>query len=314
MSFTFLIPYVGHHSAFVIGKGGSTIKKLMEETGCFIKAEKPNAAEGRPLPFFIVEGPNEKMVNQATIKIQTMLMTSMMRNEKTLKSQNDEMGQQLQHLELKVSNQAEEVDGSEVAALITACDEKADWIDILIRKLAEKDKQLESLLDISKEVILLCDKEAIKKILEKARSKDTEDVDDDSDVEDTGISYEKDVWIDRLTRKLAEKDTQLASLLDISKDTITSLASLLGSSTDTHEDEPREEEESDDDSDEEDEHISVDMGPLVKGKGKDPCTKSVCTGSPICCNCCENRCCRCSRSKEWSKFPSGTMVPPPWNP
>jgi len=237
-----------------------------------------------------------------------------MRNEKTLKSQNDEMGQKLQHLELKVSHQSEEADvSSDVSALITACDEKADWIDILIRKLAEKDQQLESLLDISKEVILLCDKEEIKKILEKALSKDKEtddDSDEEADVEETGISYEKDVWIDRLTRKLAEKDTQLASLLDISKDTITSLASLLGSSTDTHEEETDDDSDDDSDEEEDDEHISVDMGPLVKGK--DPCAKSVCTGSPICCNCCENMCCRCSRSKEWSKFPSGTMVPPKW--
>jgi hypothetical protein len=180
MPYIFLVPFVGHHSSFVIGKGGSTIKKLVEETGCFIKAEKSNVAEGRPLPFFHIEGPNEKMVNQATIRIQTMLMTSMMRNEKTIKSQIDELVQQNQFLELKVVDQTEEADV-------------------------------------------------------------------------------------------------------------------------------------------EDEHISVDMGPpkqtLVNDlKGKDPCAKSVCTGSPICCNCCERVCCRCSRSKEWSHYPSGHMVPPPWNP
>jgi hypothetical protein len=313
MPFTFLIPYVGRHSAFVIGKGGSTIKKLMEETGCFINAEKPNAAEGRPLPFFHIEGPNEKMVNQATIKIQTMLMTSMMRNEKTLTSQNDDMGQQLQHLELKASHQADEED---VAALITANEVKADWIDMLTRKLAEKDKELASLLDVSNEVILLCASVStcVKDTIEAKYTIEAEireeESDDDSNKE-TGISDEKDVWIDKLTRKLTEKDKQLTtltSLIDISKDTISSLTFLLGSSH------VKQEEESDDDSDEEeeaDEHISVDMGPLVnKVKGKDPCAKSVCTGSPICCNCCENRCCRCSRSKEWAKFPSGHMIPP----
>jgi hypothetical protein len=132
----FLIPFVGHHSSFVIGKGGSTIKKLMEETGCFIKAEKANVAEGRPLPFFHIEGPNEKMVNQATIQIQSMLMTSMMRNEKTLKSQNEEMTRQTNFLEMKVADQDED-DGTS--------DEKDVWIDKLTRKLVEKEIYIEKL-------------------------------------------------------------------------------------------------------------------------------------------------------------------------
>jgi len=113
----------------------------MEETGCFIKAEKANVGEGRPLPFFHIEGPNEKMVNQATIKIQTMLMTSMMRNEKTLKSQNDDMGQQIQHLELKASHQTEEADIEDTGI----SDEKYAWIDKLTRKLVEKETQVEQL-------------------------------------------------------------------------------------------------------------------------------------------------------------------------
>ena len=78
MTYTFRIPFVGHHSSIVNGKGGSTIKKLMVETGCFIKAENANVSEGRPLPFFHVEGLNEKMVNQAALQIQSMLMTPMM--------------------------------------------------------------------------------------------------------------------------------------------------------------------------------------------------------------------------------------------
>ena len=136
MTVTFLIPFVGHHSAFVIGKGGSTIKKMNGETGCFIKAEKANVGEGRPLPFFHIEGPNEKMVNQATIRIQTMLLTSMMRNEKTLKSQNEELSQQNQFLELKVADQDED-DGTG--------DEKDVWIDKLTRTLVEKEIYIEKL-------------------------------------------------------------------------------------------------------------------------------------------------------------------------
>ena len=110
----------------------------MEETGCFINAEKANVAEGRPLPFFHIEGPNEKMVNQATIQIQSMLMTSMMRNEKSLKSQNEEMTRQTNFLEMKVADQDED-DGTS--------DEKDVWIDKLTRKLVEKEIYIEKLND-----------------------------------------------------------------------------------------------------------------------------------------------------------------------
>jgi hypothetical protein len=126
------------------------------------------------------------------------------------------------------------------------------------------------------------------------------------------------------TEELAEKDKQIASLIDISDEKADWIYSLttklvekdeqLDISKDKH-DEPREEDSDED----EDEDISVDMGPpkqtLVNDlKGKDPCAKSVCTGAPICCNCCELVCCRCSRSNEWRHYPSGHMVPPPWNP
>ena len=326
MTYTFRIPFVGHHSSIVNGKGGSTIKKLMGETGCFIKAENANVSEGRPLPFFHIEGLNEKMVNQAALQIQSMLMTSMMRNEKSLKSQNEEMTRQTNFLEMKVVDQDVDQDvdqGVDQDVDDGTGDEKDVLIDSLTSKLAEKDQQIASLI--------------------------------------TTLDEKAD-WIDSLTSKLAEKDQQLSSLLDISKDPITSITSLQCSSNDTQEaqhghitlqmwlkrstmhthssqqsfsapsissSQPPMSctpvfaacEESDDDSEEEaEEPISVDIGPPkqtlvnnLKVKGKDPCAKSVCTGSPICCNCCENRCCRCSRSKEWSKFPSGHMVPPKWD-
>ena len=106
------------------------------ETGCFIKAEKANVSEGRPLPFFHIEGPNEKMVNQATIRIQTMLLTSMMRNEKTLKSQNEELSQQNQFLELKVADQDEDD---------ATGDEKDVCLSKLTRTLVEKEIYIEKL-------------------------------------------------------------------------------------------------------------------------------------------------------------------------
>ena len=114
MSYTELIPFVGRHSSIVIGKGGNTIKQLMRETGCFIKAEKPNASEGRPLPFFVVEGPHEKAVNQATIRIQRLLMNSMIRNEKKYNDENRELSERNQFLELKIADIEE--NGSDIGA------------------------------------------------------------------------------------------------------------------------------------------------------------------------------------------------------
>ena len=148
MTYTELIPFVGHHSSIVIGKGGSTIQHLMRETGCFIKAEKPNASAGRPLPFFAVQGPHEKAVNQATIRIQGLLMKSMMRHEKKYKDETGELSQRNQFLELKVADAEENrTDSDEEADGCSASlgDEKDRWIEKLTRKLTEKDQEIEQL-------------------------------------------------------------------------------------------------------------------------------------------------------------------------
>jgi len=140
MNYTELIPFVGHHSSIVIGKGGSTIKQLMRETGCFIKAEKPNASDGRPLPFFVVQGHHEKAVNQATIRIQRLLLNSMMRNEKKSKEETGELSQRNQFLELKVADTAENASDSGAEA-----DEDFNEKDLFIKKLTEKDQEIEAL-------------------------------------------------------------------------------------------------------------------------------------------------------------------------
>ena len=84
MTFTQSIPFTGNHSSIVIGKKGTTIKKLQAETGCFIQAKKPEPENSRPLPFFFVEGQNELQVLKCSIQIQGMLMKSLSRSEKQL--------------------------------------------------------------------------------------------------------------------------------------------------------------------------------------------------------------------------------------
>jgi hypothetical protein len=144
MTYTELIPFVGHHSSIVIGKGGSTIQQLMRETGCFIKAEKPNASAGRPLPFFAVQGPHEKAVNQATIRIQRLLMKSMMRHEKKYKDETGELSQRNQFLELKVADDEENRADSDAEA--DGCtDSVGNENDLWIEKLTEKDQEIEAL-------------------------------------------------------------------------------------------------------------------------------------------------------------------------
>ena len=115
----------------------------MRETGCFIEAKKPDASSKRPLPFFIVQGPNEKMVNQATIRIQQLLMSSMMRHEKKLRCDDEESTQRNQFLELKVADIEEYGDGDGDGDGST--DEKDRMIEKLTRKNTEKDDFIETL-------------------------------------------------------------------------------------------------------------------------------------------------------------------------
>jgi len=103
MNFTILVPFVGSHGSIVIGSGGRTITQIMRETGCFIQAEKPNSTLGRHLPFFVIKGQNEKFVNQATIRIQRLLMRSMIRKEQSAHNKSCELFSKIQELELKVS-------------------------------------------------------------------------------------------------------------------------------------------------------------------------------------------------------------------
>jgi hypothetical protein len=99
-----MIPYSGYHGAIVIGKGRSTINQLMTETGCFIQEKQPEIEYGRPTAYFYVEAPHEKALNQATIRIQRLLINSMMRNDKKLKSETEALGQENQHLQLIIAN------------------------------------------------------------------------------------------------------------------------------------------------------------------------------------------------------------------
>ena len=110
MAYVEFIPFTGHHGSIVIGKKGSTIKQLMFETGCNITARKPSPTEGRPFPFFSIEGPHEKAVNQATIRIQKLILSSMMRHEKNIQKEISETVERNQFLELKLSDQDEQND------------------------------------------------------------------------------------------------------------------------------------------------------------------------------------------------------------
>ena len=101
MNFTQSIPFTGNHISNVIGKKGETIIKLQKETGCFIEVKKAEPENGRPMPFIIIQGKNDKEVNTATIHVQVLLMKSMMLKESEYLYKIGELGQQNQFLELK---------------------------------------------------------------------------------------------------------------------------------------------------------------------------------------------------------------------
>ena len=109
MTFVHTIPFVGSHSSIVIGKRGSTIKQLQTEFGCFIKAMKPDKEKGLPLPYFLIEGNDERAVNHVIIKIQGLLLRSMCRTEKELRNENEDMDRKIQHLTLLVSDKEDQL-------------------------------------------------------------------------------------------------------------------------------------------------------------------------------------------------------------
>ena len=109
MTFVHTIPFVGSHSSIVIGKGGSTIKQLQSEFGCFIKAMKPDKEKGLPLPYFLVEGNDERAVNHVIIKIQGLLLRSMCRSERGFVSTISEMSSTIQHLTLVAADKDAQV-------------------------------------------------------------------------------------------------------------------------------------------------------------------------------------------------------------
>ena len=109
MTFTHTIPFVGSHSSIVIGKRGSTIKQLQSEFGCFIKAMKPDKEKGLPLPYFIIEGTDERAVNHVIIKIQGLILRSMCRSEKELRSDLESKDREVQHLNLVVADRDEQI-------------------------------------------------------------------------------------------------------------------------------------------------------------------------------------------------------------
>ena len=106
---TAMIPFTHPHGGIVIGSGGKTIKALMGRFGCFIEAQKAQPLEGRPLPYFVVRGPHQKAVNQATIEIYRLLTTSMMNGEKKLKMENETLGSKLEHADMSAIERNEKL-------------------------------------------------------------------------------------------------------------------------------------------------------------------------------------------------------------
>jgi hypothetical protein len=84
MSFSFQVPFTNPHGSIVVGRKGACIAHLQEQFGCTITTiNKPTPPQ--TLPFFNIEGSDERQVNRVALKVFTLLNSSMIRNEKTLK-------------------------------------------------------------------------------------------------------------------------------------------------------------------------------------------------------------------------------------
>ena len=84
MSFSLQVPFTNPHGSIVVGRKGACISHLQEQFGCTIttinKTKPPQT-----LPFFNIEGSDERQVNRAALKVFSLLNSSMIRNEKSLK-------------------------------------------------------------------------------------------------------------------------------------------------------------------------------------------------------------------------------------
>jgi hypothetical protein len=91
MSYTQAIPYTGHHGGIVVGKKGVAIIGLQKEFGCKITSKQPEPENGRPVPYFLIEGQDSMQVLFASIRVLTLINTSLSRSEKQLRKENDEL-------------------------------------------------------------------------------------------------------------------------------------------------------------------------------------------------------------------------------
>ena len=140
-----MIPFTNPHGGIVIGAGGRTLKALMTRFGCYIESHKAQHDQNRPPPYFLIQGPHEKAVNQATIEIYRLLNTSMMNGEKKLKADIEEVVNESTHAKLLVHERDEKITELETEVEILTekmqkpMDEKKDtpaeecqWVKVLI--------------------------------------------------------------------------------------------------------------------------------------------------------------------------------------
>jgi hypothetical protein len=84
MSYTQAIPYTGRHGAIVVGKKHAARLALQEEFGCKITSKTPEPENGRPVPYFLIEGQDSINVLLASIRVLTLINTSLSRSEKQM--------------------------------------------------------------------------------------------------------------------------------------------------------------------------------------------------------------------------------------
>ena len=104
-----MIPYTRPHGGIVIGKGGHHIQHLSRQMGCLITSKRAEPERKRFKPYFLLEGYDERAIFMAAMRIQELLMESMMAMEQKQTSLITEIGQQNQHLNLAVADKEDQI-------------------------------------------------------------------------------------------------------------------------------------------------------------------------------------------------------------
>ena len=106
MTITILIPITIQRTEL---KREEAFKQIQIETGCFIEYRKAEPHNNRPHPYIYINGITQKHINNATIKVQELILDLVQTKEKKMIREILDLSSRIQYLELLVADRELEI-------------------------------------------------------------------------------------------------------------------------------------------------------------------------------------------------------------